>query len=83
MRDPHPQDLQKACIGFIKSLKAPASWHAVQGETAVNRGTGEVHQAIIIHRHPINASAEFKAKVLPDEFGGYPVIERPWPNQDL
>lgn len=82
MQESH-SPLHKACIGLIQSLKAPASWHAVHGQTIVNRATGETSQCIVVHRHPINSAAEFKAKQLPTEFAGFPVIERPWPNTDL
>ena len=82
MRDQHPSDLQKACMAFIASLKAPAAYHAIMGQTAINRATGAVEQRIVIHRHP-NAPQEFHAQSLPSSFGGYPVVERRWPSQDL
>jgi hypothetical protein len=79
----HPQDLQKACIGFIASLKEPASSHAIYGQTAVNKGTGAIQQSIVIHRHPVNARLEFRERILPRSFAGFPIVELPWPNQDL
>ena len=81
--DKHPHDLQKACMGFIASLKEPASSHAIYGQTKVNNSTGQVEQAIIVHRHPINSRLEFRERRLPTSFGGFPVIEQPWPDMDL
>lgn len=82
MHNRHPQDLQKACIAFIASLRQPAAHHAVYGQTLVDRDTGSVSECIVIHCHP-NAPEEFRNRQLPNVFKGYPVVRLVWPTQDL
>jgi hypothetical protein len=69
-------------MAFIASLKEPASSHSIYGQTRVDP-TGNVQQVIIVHRHPVHARLEFRERILPTSFAGYPVIEQHWPHQDL
>lgn len=74
-------------MAFIASLGkshgVQPSHHAVMGQTRVNKVTGEVYQVIVIHRHPIRSPLEFRERVLPKSFGGFPVEEHAWPDADL
>lgn len=81
----HSSGLQQACIGFIKAhfrLDNPNS-HAVMGQTRVNRLTAAVEQVIVVHRHPKRSSPQLLSRSLPESYAGFPVVEQPWPDEDL
>lgn len=76
---PQYSDAQKAAIGLVAALRAPASAHAIYCQKRIDRGSGDVAEVIVVCRHPLNG----QALKLPSSFQGFDVIEQPWPSDEL